>query len=70
MPDTSKPVATCQPITVGHSPDMPLGFIWHDAQPLTIYTMNMITIIIMRCGSGVGAFPFLHLVMIMRSSGY
>lgn len=56
MPGTSKPVATRLSDNDQSSPEVAQGFSWHDARPLTFYTMNVIMIIIIRCVGGVGAF--------------
>ena len=58
MPGTSKPVATRLSDNDQSSPEVAQGFSWHDARPLTFYTMNVIIVIIMRSVGGVGAFSF------------
>jgi len=65
MSGTSKPVATRLSYNGRHSPDVAQGFSWHDARPVTFYTMNNTIVIIMRCVRGVGAFSFAHLIMIL-----
>lgn len=57
MSGTSKPVATRLSDNGRPSPGVAQGFSWHDARPVTFYTMNIIISIIMRCRwEGVGAF--------------